>query len=253
MMTTCEVDESMRFYTGVFDLGRLSFEVTSEGIMQYGAAPDHRSPDGGIDRGYIGTSINYDRQGRCLLLGRQSGFKARRGWNGCMGLPRLLTIGTDGCPRQQPVPELEVLRDEHFRLDSLALDSRTEVLAGVGGDTIEIAAVIQPGDASACGLKVRCSDDGIRAIEIRYDGRALAVNVDRATEVPLELDPGAALELRVFLDRSVMEIFANGGLRSIARVIYPPRQDKTLALFAEGGSASVLALDVWQMKPIWGE
>ena len=42
-----------------------------------------------------------------------------------------------------------MLRHEHFRLDSLALDSRTEVLKGVGGDTIEISAVIEPGDASA--------------------------------------------------------------------------------------------------------
>ena len=49
-----------------------------------------------------------------------------------------------------------------------------------------------------------------------------------------------------------MEIFADGGLRSIARVIYPPRRDKGLAFFADGGSASMRSLDVWQMKPIWG-
>ena len=236
-MTTCEVRESMCYYTGTFDLNRLNFEVTGEGILQYGGVHGERSPDGGMDRGFTGTSMNYDRQGRCLLLGWQSGFKARRGWNGCMGLPRVLTIGADGCPRQQPVPELEVLRDEHFRIDSLALDSRTEVLKGVGGDTIEIFAVIEPGDASACGLKVRCGDDGARGVEIRYDGRVLAVNLDRVTEVPLELGPGAgALELRVFLDKSVMEIFANGGLRSISRAIFPPREDKALALFAEGGA-----------------
>ena len=252
VMTTLEDGETMRFYSGTFDLNRLDFEITSEGIMQYGGAP--RLPGSGIDRGFAGTSMNYDRQGRCLLLGWQSGFKDQRGWNGCMGLPRVLTIDADGCPRQQPVPELEVLRHEHFRLDSLALDSRTEVLRGVGGDAIEIWAVIEPGDATACGLKVRCGDDGTRGVEIRYDGRVLAVNLERVTEVPLERGRGAeALELRVFLDRSVMEIFANGGLGCIARIIYPPREDKTIALFAEGGSATVRSLDVWQMKPIWGE
>ena len=51
----------------------------------------------------------------------------------------------------------------------------------------------------------------------------------------------------------MLEIFANGGLRSITRVIYPPPQDQALALFAEGGSVSVRSLDVWQMKPIWGK
>jgi beta-fructofuranosidase len=252
MMTTCGEGESMQYYAGAFDLDRLQFEVTGEDVMQYGAAPGHRRPDGGHDRGFVGSSMNYDQQGRCLLLGWQSGFKIRRGWNGCMGLPRVLTIGADGSPRQQPVPELEVLRHQHFRLEALALDSGTEVLQGVGGDTIEIWVVIEPGDAGACGLRVRCGDDGT-GVEIRYDGRVLAVDAGRVNEVPLERGQGVwALELRVFLDKSVMEIFANGGLRSISRVMYPPRQDTGLALFAEGGSAFVRSVDVWQMKPIWG-
>ena len=77
---------------------------------------------------------------------------------------------------------------------------------------------------------------------------------DRVTEVPLERGSGSGtIELRMFLDKSVMEIFANGGIASISRVIYPPREDKTLTVFAEDGSAVVRSLDVWQMKPIWGE
>ena len=169
-----------------------------------------------------------------------------------MGLPRVLTIGADGRPRQQPVPELEVLRDDHFRLDNLVLESRTEVLQGVGGDTIEIAALFEPGDG-ACGLRVRCRGDGTAGVEIRYDGSMLAVTADRATEVPLERDlHSGALELRVFLDKSVLEVFADGGLVSISRVIYPPREDTTITLFAEGGSATVRSLDIWQMKPLWG-
>ena len=100
VMTTCGEGESMQYYAGAFDLDRLRFEVTGEGVMQYGAAPGHRRPDGGHDRGFVGSSMNYDRQGRCLLLGWQSGFKIQRGWNGCMGLPRVLTIGADGSPRQ---------------------------------------------------------------------------------------------------------------------------------------------------------
>ena len=253
-ITSCPHGASMDYYAGTFDLGKLKFEVTGEGILQYGGSPDARRPDGGIDRGFAGTSMNYDQQSRCLLLGWQSGFKPQRGWNGCLGLPRVLTIGPDGCPRQQPVPEVEVLRDEHFRLDNLALDSRTEAPKGVRGDTLEILAVVEPDDAKACGLKVRCGNDGSRGVEIRYDGRMLTLNLDRVTEVPLELGRGEnALELRVFLDKSVMEIFANGGRMSASRVIYPPREDRALALFAEGGTATVRSLDVWQMKHIWGE
>jgi beta-fructofuranosidase len=61
------------------------------------------------------------------------------------------------------------------------------------------------------------------------------------------------LRLRVFLDRSVLEVFANERV-CIGERIYPSRPDSLgLALFAEGGSAELRGLDVWEMGTIWGE
>ena len=62
---------------------------------------------------------------------------------------------------------------------------------------------------------------------------------------------GEPLELRVFVDRSVVEVFANG-CHYLAKRIYPARPDSLgVQLFARGGKATVRSLDVWQMGAIW--
>jgi len=70
-------------------------------------------------------------------------------------------------------------------------------------------------------------------------------------KVPLKLDQDqGTLTLHVFLDKSVMEVFADGGTAAVTRVIYPGK-NLGVAVFSVVGRATVLALDIWRMKPIW--
>jgi beta-fructofuranosidase len=67
------------------------------------------------------------------------------------------------------------------------------------------------------------------------------------------LPPGEGLKLHIFLDRSIIEIFANERACLTSRV-YPTRPDSLgLALFARGGKAVLKSLDVWKMAGIWGD
>ncbi|MBM4034749.1 MAG: glycoside hydrolase family 32 protein, partial [Planctomycetes bacterium] len=69
---------------------------------------------------------------------------------------------------------------------------------------------------------------------------------------PLTLDDKQrTLTLHVFLDKSAMEIFINGGRECVTRVIYPGQDDLGVEAFAEGGSATIRALDVWLLGSIW--
>jgi len=59
------------------------------------------------------------------------------------------------------------------------------------------------------------------------------------------------LTLHVFLDRSVIEVYANERAALTARV-YPARPDSLGAdCFAVGGSARLISCDVWEMQEIW--
>jgi beta-fructofuranosidase len=106
-----------------------------------------------------------------------------------------------------------------------------------------------PGDATAFGLKLRSSGDGSNAITLRYSGGTLNV---AGTEVPVNVGDGTKLlKLHIFLDRTVMEVFINDGRQAVTRVEYPGEEDLGIAVFAEGGKATLKSLDVWQIKSIW--
>jgi sucrose-6-phosphate hydrolase SacC (GH32 family) len=70
-----------------------------------------------------------------------------------------------------------------------------------------------------------------------------------AQEAPFELHPGEPLCLRIFLDRSILEVFANGR-QCVTQPIYPTRPDSLgVTVFARGGSVTVASLDAWDMAP----
>ncbi len=67
---------------------------------------------------------------------------------------------------------------------------------------------------------------------------------------PSSSKPDEPLELRVFVDKSVVEVFANGGRQAVMRRIYPSRADSLgVRLFARGGPARVATLEAWEMMP----
>ena len=74
----------------------------------------------------------------------------------------------------------------------------------------------------------------------------------RAPETaPVLLENDEPLRLRVFLDRSVIEVFVNGK-QCVAMRVYPGRKDSLgVSLRAQGQDAALKSLDAWQMKSIY--
>ncbi len=227
----------VEYMVGDFDLASLTFTPQTKGVLDAGFSD---VPN------FYATNTLYDEQGRCILLAWVRGFAKEQGWNGCLALPRIVSIGPDGHPRQTPIPDLEQLRGRRLARTGLALHNDSQRLQNVDGDTLEILATINPGSATAIGLKVRCSSDGQSAVLIRYDGQTLHI---AGTEIPFALN-GELLTLHVFLDKSVMEVFVNEGRAAMTRVIYPPDPAGGVEFFAEGGSAQVITLEIWEMKPV---
>lgn len=193
-------------------------------------------------------------QGRRILWGWVNGFPEQRGWNGCLTLPRILTIGSEGWLRQEPAPELATLRGQAFKLENISLHNVTNHLENIRGDTLELRAEFEPVSARRFGVKLRGSADGRRAVDISMDSRFADVAGARL-EWGVEGSGGSnssPVSLRVFLDRTVLEAYVNG--RACAtRVISPEARDLEVALFAEGGELRVRALEVWPMRSIWSQ
>ena len=167
-----------------------------------------------------------------------------------------------------PAVEVQQLRGQHYQRAGIEVKSGVdEFLADLQGDCLEIIAEFEAEDqetATEFGLKLRCSSDREEETLISYTRGAQELVIDRSRsslnpEVhrslqagPLQLQPGEGLKLHIFLDRSIIEIFANEKACLTSRV-YPTHPDSLgLALFARGGKAVLKSLDIWKMESIWG-
>ena len=82
---------------------------------------------------------------------------------------------------------------------------------------------------------------------IRGDAESRDVPVQAA---PFELRSGERLKLRVFLDRTILEVFANGR-QCLTQRIYPTRGDSLgVSLFAARGESMVHTFTTWDMEGI---
>jgi len=98
------------YIVGDFDAQAIHFEKSgAEGVMDYGFGKNPPK-DRSWTRGLYGTNAFADQDGRRILLGWICGFKPKRGWNGCMSLPRILTLDKENNLIQTPAPELKTLR-----------------------------------------------------------------------------------------------------------------------------------------------
>jgi beta-fructofuranosidase len=155
------------------------------------------------------------------------------------------------------------LRGQHQRFEGLPiLPSSISPLKIVRGDSLEIQAEFEPGASEAVGLTLRRTPDGKEQTSITYnrtsghllverERSSLSPDVDREPQGgPFALAGDETLKLHIFLDASVIEIFANDRACLTSR-IYPSRPDSLgLSMFARGGKARLRTLNVWEMRAI---
>jgi len=236
------------YHVGMFDHKQMKFHFDQGkgGTLDYGYGPKRPRP---WARGLAGTNVLFDEKGRCILFGWLSGFKLNKGWAGCMALPRILELGPDGHPRQIPVPELEKLRGKHAKTGKLTLKNETKIIDGVGGDTLEVLARFVVGDAKKFGLRLRPSGGEEGVVELACDGKTLDA---AGTKVPDVVDQEQkTMTLRLFFDKSIMELFVNDGRKVVSRVVYPGSRDLRVELFSEDGSVTATSVDAWEIGSIW--
>lgn len=198
-------------------------------------------------------------------------------WNGIMSLPSRLRLGSENTIINEPIAALETLRTEHWHKGETVLPANRDVpLEQVSGNAIELVVKIDPREAREVCIEVLRSPDGAETTSIRYlrNGGAvktkgpetfhdtLVIDTCRSSLLPdvlarppeianFKLGNDELLELRIFVDKSIVEIFANNRRYMSVRV-YPGREDSLgVCMRAQGSDAVVCALDIWQMKNIW--
>ena len=170
--------------------------------------------------------------------------------SGIQSLPRELSLPEDGVLRIKPLRELETLRhDEKSEAGITVKSDAPYKLKDIAGDTLEVKVVMKPGAAKQLGVRVYCDKDGTSGfpISVEPETKTLALG---EMKVPFELKPDEDLTLRVFLDKNMIEVFANDRQAAVAPHKYAP-ENLGVSLFSQGGDVVVTEVKGWKMKSIY--
>jgi len=104
-------------------------------------------------------------------------------------------------------------------------------LKEISGDALEIQVVLEMGASRFFGIQVYCDRQGRQGFPITVEP-ANKILMLGETQVPFELKPDEDLEMRVFLDKSIIEVFVNDRQAALAPHKYAP-ENLEICLFSQ--------------------
>lgn len=170
---------------------------------------------------------------------------------GVQSLPRELELPEDGVLRIRPLRELETLRYDEKQEKQITVKSNAGyTLKQVGSDAVELKVEFEGNKAEEFGLDVLCDKTGENGLRIAMipKGKTLRVGTVNA---PFELKEGEDLTLRVFIDKNLVEVFANDRQAAANALKGSPLENTGAKLFAVGADVKVKAVTTWKMKTIY--
>jgi beta-fructofuranosidase len=243
------------YFIGDFDMKNLKLIPESEGALDHSGHfyAQETIPDDmgnlflmawipGWDRDWLPTYMNEPLKNNSPL------------WNGCFAIPRKLSIDQFGTLIQQPVETMKELRSEYITLDSKELPvygpfAEFDVLKEIHGNQLEINIELELNAASFCGLNVLCDEEGKGGLFIIWSGDF--INID-GVRIPInEWDQGGSLQMQIFIDKQLVEIFINGGRYCVSRKVRRENiKGEHIALTTLGGTAKLTSFEAWKLKSI---
>jgi beta-fructofuranosidase len=225
----------VQYFVGDFDAATCRFQAHSRGLLDDGSS-------------FYAPNTMQVPNGRRLVWGWLNGFPGGHGWNGCLSLPRQLSLSRDGELRQNPAPQLSKLRGRRVEWKNIRLENGGITLPLPKTNTLEVRVEIDLQSAKRIHLEIRSGIKDAQPVAVNFDGAELQVMDAKA---PLSLAKGETkLALRIFIDRSVLEVFANE-TACVTKIISPLDASPTLEIRAEGGNAEAKTIQAWPINTIW--
>ena len=171
---------------------------------------------------------------------------------GVQSLPRELELPTDGVLRIRPLRELAKLRyDAKSRKALTVKDGATVAINEASGDALELEVTFQSPAAKESGTDVLCDVNGENGLRVAVTAETKTLQVGNH-QAPFELQPGEDLALHVFIDKNLVEVFANDRQAAVAAAAEYKPENLGVSLFSKGGDVVAKAVKIWKMKTIYG-
>ncbi|WP_258171093.1 glycoside hydrolase family 32 protein [Paenibacillus sp. R14(2021)] len=213
-----------------------------------------------VDHGFdfYAPQSTIDSKGRRIVIGWmdmwESDMPTQDGhhWAGAMSLPREMVLDGDRI-LFRPIEEIEASRCNVFEITDVAFSGKQTV--DTIGDCYELEVEFEAGQTKTFGLKLRVNEatgqetvltyqtaEGLLSLDRNHSG--IGPGGERKAAVPL-MD--GKLALRIFVDKSSIEVFAGNGETVMTARIYPDQESRGIILFSEGKNR-VVSLRKWDIQ-----
>ncbi len=185
----------------------------------------------------------------------------RAGWAHLYSLPRIVTVDAHGRVHQTAFEGVEQWSKPQASLSNIALtDGAMKWIADGTGRCLNIRTVFKRGDSRSVTLRVRSSSDGREQTDIHYEWEIGKLVLDRSRS---SLDPmvkrdiqestyfpdqDGILELNVFLDVSVLEVFLDRRAAFATRIYPTLGNSDGVAVGSRGDGAIMEIMTIARME-----
>jgi len=256
---TNSIGATMQYFVGEFDGATFTNENPAGGIFRPDEGPDF----------YAGIAYNNlpaAQKPVMIAWANNWGYAndiPTKPWKSAMTMPREMALKKEDdawIMLVKPVDNIEKLKKEKLVDESVLVTDKKEY--DTLGLQLEIEADIQP--SAMCGIRVAVGNG--HYAEIGYDSTTQKLYIDRSHstnqsfnknfeklahfETPLKMIDGH-IKLRIYVDNSVIEVFANGGEAAMTMQVFPAEDENKAMLFSNNGTATFSNVKIWRMKSAW--
>ena len=173
-------------------------------------------------------------------------------------LPRELSLGEDGGLRIKPLRELETLRrDSKVVKDVVITGERGQsvldapTIAELEGDAFEIRITIGRDEAARKRFGVRLfadeSHEGLPVLILPEYGKLLVGSTEAPFSVA-DLPDGEDVDLRIFIDKYLVEVFANDRQAVVASFM-DHESARSIRGYSFAGAVTLRKVEIWRVEP----
>jgi beta-fructofuranosidase len=245
-----------RYYIGDWDANNEQFVPETHGRMNW------RRPDQSIYktvyRDFFAPESVLTTDGRRVMWAWLASHNDKIYQRTIQSLPRELGLAEDNSLRIRPLRELESLRYDPVTLNDITVtppeaphsNTANEHIADLDGNAFEIKITIDREQANRKRFSIQlfANDDheGL-PIMIRPETGTLHIGTIDAPFAVADLPEGENLELRIFIDKYLVEVFANNR-QSVVAAHMDYQSATGLNFYTYGNPTTIRQIEIWKMK-----
>lgn len=218
--------------------------------------------DNGHD--FYAVQTFLDDKGRRIAIGWMDMWESdmptkQDGWCGALTMPRELTLSNDNKIKMNPIEEAELLREENIlSKENMSISGNNSFKFATDEKMLEINVIFDASqtDSEEFGIKIKGSSE--EELVLKYDTVISKLTMDcskygkdKDSTRKVDLAKNSKVSLRVFLDRSSIEVFINYGEAVMTSRIYPKENIENIEFFTKNSEVEIQSLKAWKLKEAW--